>query len=115
MTLHVFNDVVNDFESTRTVIIASLKSGPTCKLINRIPSSRLLIFQVYQAQLQECMLNRSARMHVESFGKPRDSTSILKDLPDKLDIKRHSVFSMDWKSSTAALLYSNGTTGFSKL
>ena len=48
MTLHFLNDVVNDIESTRNsimndVVIASLKSESTCKLINRIPGSRLLI------------------------------------------------------------------------
>ena len=44
------------------VIIASLKSEPTCKLINRIPD----------------------------LAEPRDSTSILETLPRKHDIERHS-------------------------
>ena len=30
----------------------------------------------------------SLRTHVESFGKPRDLTSVLEALPGKLDIKR---------------------------
>ena len=37
MTLHFLNGVVND------VMIASLKSEQTYKLINKIPGSRLLI------------------------------------------------------------------------
>ena len=50
MTLHFLYDVANDAESTQksiiASIIASLKSEPTCKLINRIPG-----YQVYQASL----------------------------------------------------------------
>ena len=41
MTLHYLNDFVNDVESTRVndnyVIITSLNSKPTCKLINIMP------------------------------------------------------------------------------
>ena len=49
MTLHFLNDVANDAESTQNyVIIACLKSKAMGKLINRMPGSRLLI---YQAQL----------------------------------------------------------------
>ena len=51
------------------------------KLINRIPGSCLLILS-FQALLWERMLNRSASLMM--------STSILKALPGKLDIKRHS-------------------------
>ena len=84
MTLHFFNEVTNDAGSTQksiiTLIITSLKSELTYKLINRIPGSRLLILSLPGSAL---------RMHVESLGKPRDSTSILKALPGKLDIKRH--------------------------
>ena len=50
------------------------------KLINRIPGSRLLI---------SSFLGSALRTHVESLGKPRD-VSVLKALPGKLDIKRHS-------------------------
>ena len=32
----------------------------------------------------------ASRMHVESWGKPGDSTNVLEALPRKLDIKRHS-------------------------
>ena len=46
---------------------------PAGQLKNRTPG---------QAPLQECILNRLA--------KPRDSTSILKALHGKFDIKRHS-------------------------
>ena len=51
------------------------------KLINRIPGS-LFWCKVYQAWLWERMLNRSASLAM--------STSVLKALPGKLDIKRHS-------------------------
>ena len=45
------------------VIIASLKSDITGKIINRIPGSRLLISSLPGLAL---------RTHVESLGKPRD-------------------------------------------
>ena len=45
MTLHCLNDVVNDVESTY-VIIASLKSETTCKLVNRLPGSRPMILSL---------------------------------------------------------------------
>ena len=51
------------------------------KLINRIPGSRLLISSLSGSAL---------RTHVESLGKPRDVNIVLKALPAKLDIKRHS-------------------------
>ena len=80
-----FNDVTNDAESTQRsknyVIVASLKSETVGKLINRILGECLLISSLSGSAL---------RMHVESLGKPRDVTSILKALPGKLDIKRHS-------------------------
>ena len=67
MTVHFLNDIANDAESTLkskiTVIIASLKSETMGKLINRIPSSCLLISSLSGSAL---------RMHVESLGKPRD-------------------------------------------
>ena len=50
-------------------------------LINRIPGLRLLISSLPGSAL---------RTHVESLGKPRDVKSLLKALPGKLDIKRHS-------------------------
>ena len=34
------------------------------------------------------------RTYIESRDKPRDSTDVLKDLPDKLNIKRHSPSSL---------------------
>ena len=102
----LLNDVANDTESTQKikkyVIIASLKSETRNKLINRIPGSRILI---------SSLPGSASRTHVESLGKPRDvnkrsqrlrermlnrsaslamSTSVLKALPGKLDIKRHS-------------------------
>ena len=59
----------------------------THKLMNRIPGSRLLISSL------PCS---AFRTYVESrgFAKPRDSISVLKALPGKLDIKRHLVFSL---------------------
>ena len=36
----------------------------------------------------------ASRLHVELLAKPRDSTSVLKALPGKLDIKRDLVFSI---------------------
>ena len=60
----------------------TLETETRGKLINRLPGSHLLIYQVYQALLLECMLNGSANLIM--------STSILKALPGKLNIKRHS-------------------------
>ena len=51
------------------------------KLINRIPGSRFLITSL-PGSLWERMLNRSGSIAL--------STSVLKALPGKLDIKRHS-------------------------
>ena len=50
------------------------------QLINRIPGSPLLISSLQGSAL---------RTYVESLCKPRASTSILKALPGKLDIKSH--------------------------
>ena len=50
------------------------------KLINRIPGSRLLIVSLPGSAL---------RMNVESSASLYMSTSVLKALPGKLDIKRH--------------------------
>ena len=62
----LLNDVANDAESTQKlknyVIIASLKSETMCKLINRIPGSRILISSLPGSAL---------RMHVESLRKLR--------------------------------------------
>ena len=79
MTLHFLNVVANP-KIENYVIIASLKSETMGKLINRIPGLRLLISSLPGSAL---------RTHVESLGKPSMSTSILKALPGKLDIKRH--------------------------
>ena len=51
------------------------------KLINRIAGSHVLISSLPGSALK-CMLNRSASLTM--------STSVLKALPGKLDIKRHS-------------------------
>ena len=60
------------------VIVASLKNETMGQLINRIPGSCLLI---------SSLPGLVFRTHVESLGKPRDSTSVLKALPGKLDMK----------------------------
>ena len=72
---------LNQHKNENYVIIASLKSETMGKLINRIPGSRLLISSLPGSAL---------RTHVESLGKPPMSTSVLKALHGKLDIKRHS-------------------------
>ena len=51
------------------------------KLINRIQGSRLLI---------SSLPGSASRTHVESLGKPRDSTNVLKAWPGKLATKRQS-------------------------
>ena len=66
MKLHFLNDVAN------------VSMG---KLINRIPGSCLLISSLPGSAL---------RTHVESLGNLALSTSVLKALPGKLDIKSHS-------------------------
>ena len=74
MTLHFLNDVANDAEQIKNyVIITSLRSETMGKLINRIPDSCLFISSLPGSAL---------RTHVES-------TSVLKALPGKFDIKRH--------------------------
>ena len=50
------------------------------KLMNSIPGSRRLISSLPDSAL---------RKHVELLGKHHDSTSALKALPGKHDIKRH--------------------------
>ena len=64
------------------VIIASLKSEPTCKPINRIPGPRLLISSLPGSAL---------RTHADLLSKPRDSTSVLETLHGKLDILLFSI------------------------
>ena len=51
------------------------------KLINRIPGLCVMM---------SSLPGSASRLHVETLGKPLDSTSVLKALPGKLDIKRHS-------------------------
>ena len=58
------------------------------KLINRIPGSHLLI---------SSLPGSASRTHVKSLGKPRDSTSVLKTLPGKLDTR--PVFSISRQAS----------------
>ena len=63
MTLHFWNDVANDAESTQKSKITFEECSTMGKLINRIPGSRLLISSLPGSAL---------RTHVESLGKPRD-------------------------------------------
>ena len=76
MMLHFLNGAIFDVESTGKTIITpnrlGLKSEPTCKLINRIPGLRHIKF---------------TRLRIENTFW---STRVLKALPYKLDIKRHS-------------------------
>ena len=51
------------------------------QLINRIPGSHLLILS---------LPGSASSTHVESLGKPDDSTRVREALPGKLDVKRHS-------------------------
>ena len=85
MTLHYLNDIANDAKSTQKSIVTPYllvwRVNQLGKLINRIPGL-LLWYQVYQALLLECMLNRMASLTM--------STSLPKALPGKHDIKRHS-------------------------
>ena len=62
MTLHFFNDVANDAESTQNLKLRH-KSVTIGKLINRIAGSLLLISNLPGSAL---------RTLVESLGKPRD-------------------------------------------
>ena len=77
----ILSMTLNRHENQQLHHNASLKSEQTCKLINRIPGSRVLI---------SSLPGSASRMHVESLCKPRDSTSILEAMPGKLDNKRHS-------------------------
>ena len=71
--------LMTDFDNY--VIIARLEHEPTNLLIIRIPGSRLLI---------SSLPGPTSRASVDSLGKPRNSTSILKALPGKLYFKRQS-------------------------
>ena len=97
MTLQFLYDVANDAVSTQKSKLRHNRKFEECltmgKLINRIPGSRLLISSLPGSALKS-MLNRSASLAM--------STSVLKALPDKLDIKRHSpsilyLYNMDMK------------------
>ena len=74
----LFNDVANCADLNLIieyyVIIACLKRETRVKLINRIPGARLLISSLPGKALRTLV----------------DSASVLKALPGKLDIKRHS-------------------------
>ena len=69
---------LNRYENSNYVIIAGLKSEPTCETLF--------------ASLDIKFLSSASRTHVESFSKPRDSASVLEALHGKLDIKRHSPY-----------------------
>ena len=69
------------------------------KRINRLLGLHILI---------QSLPGSSLRIHVKSFTKPCDSTSVLKALPGKLDIKRHSP-SIYYLSSLVALACVHGS------
>ena len=89
----------------KSKIIAGLKRETMGKLIFKIEYQVLVFwYQVYQARLWESMLNRSASLAM--------STSILKALPGKLHIKRHSpsilyqfVECEQWRCRTACTVW----------
>ena len=77
---HFLNDIVNELINTKInnyFIIASLKSEPTYKLINRIPGSRILI-----SSLPWWASGTHASLTIQQ--------SVLEALPGKLDFKRHT-------------------------
>ena len=68
---------LTDTNMDKNAIIVSLNSEPTSKLINiyfRIPRLILLIPSLH---------GWVSRTHVESLGKPHDSTIVLETLPQK--------------------------------
>ena len=75
---------LNQHQNENYVIIANLKSETMCKLINRIPASHLLISSLpgSASRMQFFVLIRLASLAM--------STRVLKALPGKLNIKRHS-------------------------
>ena len=86
-TMNFLNDVANDAKSTQNPSLRHIRKvcrvNQLGKLINRIHCTRFgFLYQVYQAQLRERMLNRSTSLAM--------STNVLEALPGKLDIKRHS-------------------------
>ena len=86
LTLYFVLPHISTSPRCKTYFVRRLNTA--CKLINRIPGSRLLISSLSGSAL---------RMHVESLGKPRDSTSILKALPGKLNRKNtHLEFSISY-------------------
>ena len=70
---------LNPHKIYKYVIIASLSRESACKLINRIPGSRLLMSSLPGSAL---------RTHVELVASLAMSTRVLKALPGKFDIKR---------------------------
>ena len=87
MTLHLWNDVANDAESTQKIdhyfIFSSLKSNQLGKLINGIPGS--LGFE------NACRIARQASQCQQAFSKPCLVNLISKDT--------HLVFSISWQAS----------------
>ena len=77
---------LNRHKNLNYVMISGLKSEQMGKLINRIPGLCLL---------KSSLPGSASKTHVESQGKPPDSTSILEALPGILDIKKHSSSILD--------------------
>ena len=73
---------LNQHKIKNYVIIASLKIEKIGKLMKRIPGSRRLVSSLPGSDSRTRVLNHSASLAM--------STSVLKALPGKLDIKRHS-------------------------
>ena len=85
------------------VIIASLKSETTGKLIIRIPGLCLLISGLPGSAL---------RTHVESLGKPLDVNKHLKALPGTLEIKRHCAITEAKQSTVSKMRYARNQPCF---
>ena len=90
MTLHFLNDVANT-KIENYVLIASLTTEIMLNWLIEY-QARVFWYQVYQAQLWERMLKHSASLAM--------STSILKALSGKLDIKKHSPTVVPTKSDS---------------
>ena len=82
----------------KNVIIAILKSESVGKLINRIPSFLLLI---------SSLPGSAFRTHVDRSARLAMSTIILRALPGKLDIKRHSPSILYVFDISSILLYTS--------
>ena len=92
MTLHFLNDVAFDAVSTQKHNPYSLKSETIGKLINRIPGSRLLISSLPGKTLRRLVDIAMLPSILYISASLAMSTSLLKALPGKFDIKTPTLF-----------------------